>query len=151
MQRLWADAIMAGLLRSQLKLLSAMTDQLESLLFAESVSLAACVVSCMRHCVEQSDPQRAISAPHIPSPPRSPVTFIQVGERGVQMSGGQKQRIAIARAILRNPPLLLLDEATSALDSQSERIVQQVSWVHLCPYPLSCPWLREVWATGAGW
>eukprot|EP00891_Asterochloris_glomerata_P003655 jgi/Astpho2/3655/e_gw1.00059.3.1_t len=48
-----------------------------------------------------------------------------VGERGVQMSGGQKQRIAIARAILRNPPLLLLDEATSALDSQSERIVQQ--------------------------
>ncbi|KAL2653498.1 hypothetical protein R1flu_021626 [Riccia fluitans] len=49
----------------------------------------------------------------------------QVGERGVQMSGGQKQRIAIARALLKNPPILLLDEATSALDSESEKIVQE--------------------------
>ena len=48
----------------------------------------------------------------------------QVGERGVQLSGGQQQRIAIARAVLRNPPVLLLDEATSALDSASERAVQ---------------------------
>ncbi|XP_012089551.2 ABC transporter B family member 19 isoform X2 [Jatropha curcas] len=48
----------------------------------------------------------------------------QVGERGVQLSGGQKQRIAIARAILKNPPILLLDEATSALDSESEKQVQ---------------------------
>ncbi|CAI9087028.1 OLC1v1020991C1 [Oldenlandia corymbosa var. corymbosa] len=48
----------------------------------------------------------------------------QVGQRGVQMSGGQKQRIAIARAIIKNPPILLLDEATSALDSESERVVQ---------------------------
>jgi len=47
-----------------------------------------------------------------------------VGERGVRLSGGQRQRIAIARAILRNPPLLLLDEATSALDAESERMVQ---------------------------
>ncbi|KAF8391867.1 hypothetical protein HHK36_022205 [Tetracentron sinense] len=47
-----------------------------------------------------------------------------VGERGVQLSGGQKQRIAIARAILKNPPILLLDEATSALDSESEKLVQ---------------------------
>ena len=46
------------------------------------------------------------------------------GERGVLLSGGQKQRIAIARAILKNPPLLLLDEATSALDAESERMVQ---------------------------
>ena len=47
-----------------------------------------------------------------------------VGERGVRLSGGQRQRIAIARAMLKNPPLLLLDEATSALDAQSERVVQ---------------------------
>lgn len=48
----------------------------------------------------------------------------QVGEHGVQMSGGQKQRIAIARALLKDPPILLLDEATSALDAESERVVQ---------------------------
>ena len=50
-------------------------------------------------------------------------TFL--GERGTRLSGGQRQRIAIARAILKNPPLLLLDEATSALDAESERVVQQ--------------------------
>ncbi|HAV34741.1 MAG TPA: ABC transporter, partial [Massilia sp.] len=44
-----------------------------------------------------------------------------LGERGVRLSGGQRQRIAIARALLKNPPLLLLDEATSALDAESER------------------------------
>ena len=42
----------------------------------------------------------------------------------MQLSGGQKQRIAIARAIIKNPPILLLDEATSALDSESEKLVQ---------------------------
>ena len=47
-----------------------------------------------------------------------------MGERGIRLSGGQRQRIAIARAILKNPPLLLLDEATSALDAESERMVQ---------------------------
>jgi ATP-binding cassette subfamily B protein len=50
-------------------------------------------------------------------------TFL--GERGTRLSGGQRQRIALARAILRDPPILLLDEATSALDAESERLVQE--------------------------
>jgi ATP-binding cassette subfamily B protein len=54
--------------------------------------------------------------------PQGYATFL--GEKGVRLSGGQRQRIAIARAVLRDPPLLLLDEATSALDAESEAAVQ---------------------------
>ena len=47
-----------------------------------------------------------------------------VGERGLKLSGGEKQRVAIARTLLKDPPLLIFDEATSALDSANERAIQ---------------------------
>jgi ATP-binding cassette subfamily B protein len=95
----------------------------------ESVIFSGSVLDNIRYGTPDAtlaDVQRAAAmaaaAGFIEELPQGYDTFL--GERGVRLSGGQRQRLAIARAILKNPPILLLDEATSALDAASERLVQ---------------------------
>ncbi len=95
----------------------------ETILFNDSVAanIAYGQTDASHQAVEDAA-GRANAHDFIIKMPRGYDTII--GERGVRLSGGQGQRLAIARAILRNPPILILDEATSALDTESERLVQ---------------------------
>ncbi|NLB60075.1 MAG: ATP-binding cassette domain-containing protein, partial [Lentisphaerae bacterium] len=95
----------------------------DTFLFNDTVSanIAYGHAAASRAAIEQAA-QRAHAHEFIIQMPAGYDTII--GERGIRLSGGQCQRLAIARAILRNPPILILDEATSALDTESERQVQ---------------------------
>jgi ATP-binding cassette subfamily B protein len=96
----------------------------------DTVIFSADAMTNIRYGRQEATDEEVIAAAHaaqahefIERMPEGYATFL--GERGVRLSGGQRQRIAIARAILKNPPLLLLDEATSALDAESEFLVQR--------------------------
>jgi ATP-binding cassette subfamily B protein len=96
----------------------------------DTVIFSADAMTNIRYGRQDASDEEVIAAAHaaqahefIERMPEGYQTYL--GERGVRLSGGQRQRIAIARAILKNPPLLLLDEATSALDAESEFLVQR--------------------------
>ncbi|KAK2711430.1 mitochondrial potassium channel ATP-binding subunit-like [Artemia franciscana] len=96
----------------------------------EPALFATSVLENIRYGRPEASDQEVIEAAKLANAHEFITTFPQgyetvVGERGIAVSGGQKQRIAIARALLKNPPILVLDEATSALDSESERQVQE--------------------------
>ncbi len=96
----------------------------ETVLFHDSVAanIAYGVVDATRQTIEAAA-RAAHAHEFVTALPGGYDTL--VGERGTELSGGQRQRIAIARAILRDPPILIFDEATSALDTESERLVQE--------------------------
>lgn len=116
------DAPLATLSRATVRALMAVVSQ-ETVLFNETV---AANIGYGRPGASQAEIEAAARAANahdfITGLPAGYET--RLGERGTRLSGGQRQRIALARAILRDPPILILDEATSALDSESERLVQ---------------------------
>jgi ATP-binding cassette, subfamily B, bacterial len=103
--------------------------QMIGIVLQESVIFSGSVLDNIRYGMPEATlaqaqraAEMAAASGFIEQLPEGYDTFL--GERGVRLSGGQRQRIAIARAILKDPPILLLDEATSALDAVSERLVQ---------------------------
>jgi ATP-binding cassette, subfamily B, bacterial len=121
------DILINGVPTNQLSL-AALRESI-GVVLQESVIFSGSVLDNIRYGMPdatlaqvQRAAEMAAAAGFIAELPEGYDTFL--GERGVRLSGGQRQRLAIARAILKDPPILLLDEATSALDAASERLVQ---------------------------